>query len=97
MGRNEDALAAHRSVLAARRALAAEPGAGAAAQAEVGRSLTEVAGLLESAGKTDEALAAYREAEGVLAGPAAESPEARAALAACRSRMGWLPDHDRQE
>ena len=74
VGRNADALAAHRSVLAARRALAAEPGAGASAQADVGRSLTEVAGLLESAGKTDEALAAYREAEAVLSGPAAGSP-----------------------
>jgi serine/threonine-protein kinase len=88
VGRNADALAAHRSVLAARRALAAEPRADAAAQADVGLSLTEVAGLLESAGKTDEALAIYREAEGVLSGPATESPEARAALAACRSRTG---------
>jgi serine/threonine-protein kinase len=90
VGRNADALAEHRSVLAARRALAAEPGAGAAVNAEVGRSLTEVAGLIESAGKTDEALAAYREAEGVLSGPAAESPEGRAALAACRSRLGFF-------
>ena len=88
VGRNADALAAHRSVLEARRAMASESEAGAAARAEVGRSLTEVAGLLESAGKTDEALAAYREAEGVLSGRAAGSPEARAALAACRSRMG---------
>ena len=88
VGRNADALATHRSVLAARRELAAEPGAQAGAQAEVGRSLTEVAGLLESAGKTDEALAAYREAEGLLSGAASSSPETRAALAACRSRMG---------
>src|SRR5271170_685724 len=66
VGRNADALATHRSVLAARRELAAEPGAEAEAHADVGRSLTEVAGLLESAGKTDEALAAYREAEGLL-------------------------------
>ncbi len=58
--------------------------------ADVGRSLTEVAGLLESAGKTDEALAAYREAEAVLSGPAAESPQARAVLADCRSRMGFF-------
>jgi serine/threonine-protein kinase len=90
VGRNADALAAHRSILAARRELAAEPGADAAAQAEVGRSLTEIAGLLESAGKTDLALAAYREAEGALAGVASRAPEARAALAACRSRMGGL-------
>jgi len=88
VGRNADALATHRSVLAARRELAAEPAADAAAHADVGRSLTEVAGLLESAGKTDEALAAYREAESLLSGAASGSPEARAALASCRSRMG---------
>ena len=88
VGRNADALAAHRSVLAARREFAAGPGATAESLADVGRSLTEVAGLLESAGKTDKALAAYREAEGLLTGPASSSPEARAALAACRSRMG---------
>ncbi|MFO0952506.1 MAG: serine/threonine-protein kinase [Isosphaeraceae bacterium] len=78
VGRNTTALAAHRSVLEARRTLAAEPHAGAAAQADVGRSLTEVAGLLEEAGRTDEALASYREAEEVLAGLASTSPEARA-------------------
>ncbi|MGO9465621.1 MAG: tetratricopeptide repeat protein [Isosphaeraceae bacterium] len=88
VGRNADALAAHLSVLAARRELAALPGAGAADEADVGRSLTEVAGLLESAGKTDLALDAYREAEGLLSREASSSPEARAALAACRSRMG---------
>ena len=43
VGRNEDALAAHRAVLAAREALAAEPGAGAVAKVDVGRSLTAVA------------------------------------------------------
>ncbi len=88
VGRNADAMAAHRSVLEARRELASGLGADASAHADVGRSLTEVAGLLELAGKTDEALAAYREAEGVLSGPASESPAARAALADCRSRMG---------
>jgi eukaryotic-like serine/threonine-protein kinase len=90
VGRTADALAAHRSVLASRRALAAEPGAGEAATPDVGRSLTEIARLLESAGKTEEALAACREAEALLAGPASGSPEARSALAACRSRMGGL-------
>ncbi len=90
VGRNADALVAHRAVLEARRALAAEPRASAAVEADVGRSLTEIAGLLESAGKTDEALAAYREAEAVLSGPSAESSQARAALADCRSRMGFF-------
>ena len=36
VGRKEDALAAHRAVLAAREALLAEPGTGAAARADVG-------------------------------------------------------------
>ncbi len=90
VGRSEDALAAHRAVLAAREALAAEPGAGVVAEVDVGRSLNAVAGLLEATGKTDEALATYRRSESLLAGPAGADPSARAALAACRSRMGWL-------
>jgi serine/threonine-protein kinase len=90
VGRNADALTAHRAVLEARRAMAGEPGADDAARADVGRSLTEVAGLLEASGKTDDAMAAYREAESVLSGPASRSPEARAVLAACRSRMGFF-------
>ena len=90
VGRNEDALAAHRAVLAAREALAAEPGAGALAKVELGRSLIAVAGLLEATGKTDEALASYRRSESLLAGLAGADPSARATLAACRSGMGWL-------
>jgi tetratricopeptide (TPR) repeat protein len=90
VGRTADALAAHRSVLSARRAMAAKPGAGPASTAEVGRSLTEVARLLESSGKNDEAMAAYREAEALLTGPASGSPEVRSAVADSRSRMGWL-------
>ncbi len=90
VGRTEDALAAHRAVLAARESLAAEPGAGVAAKVNVGRSLIAVAGLLDAANKTDEALASYRGAESLLAGPAGADPSARAALAACRSAMGWL-------
>ena len=81
-------------MLAAREALAAEPGADAGVTVDVGRSLTAVAGLLEATGKTDEALAAYRRSEALLAGPAGSDPAARAALAACRSRLGWLlSDH----
>ena len=90
VGRNEDALAAHRAVLAAREALAAEPGAGALAKVDVGYSLIAVAMLLEATGKTDEALACHRRAESLLAGPAGADPSARAALATCRSYMGWL-------
>ncbi len=90
VGRREDALAGHRSVLAAREALASEPGAGAAAKVDVGRSLLAVAALLEVTGQTADALAEYRRSESLLAGQAGTDPEARAALAACRSRMALL-------
>jgi eukaryotic-like serine/threonine-protein kinase len=90
VGRNEDALATHRAVLAAREALAAEPAAGALATVDIGRSLIAVAGLLEATGKTDEALASYRRSESLLAGLAGADPSARAALAACRSKLGYL-------
>jgi serine/threonine-protein kinase len=87
VGRPEEALAAHRAALAAREALAAEPGADAGVTVEVGRSLTAAAGLLYATGKTDEALAAYRHSEALLAGPAGSDA---AALAACRSLLGQL-------
>jgi serine/threonine protein kinase/tetratricopeptide (TPR) repeat protein len=90
VGRKEDALKAHRAALAAREALAAEPGAGAAATVDVGRSLTAVAGLREATGKTDEARATYRRSESLLAGLAGTDATARAALADCRSRLGRL-------
>ena len=51
VGRKEDALKAHRAALAAREALAAEPGAGAAATVDVGRSLTAVAAAAGSDGE----------------------------------------------
>ena len=93
VGRNEDALAAHRQVLAARLALAAEPGADVKTRVGVGRSLTAVAGLLSAVGKTDLAEATYRKAETLLADLARSSSStqaARAALAYCRSEMGTL-------
>ncbi len=93
VGRKEDALAAHRQVLAAREALAAEPGADVETRVDVGRSLTTVAGLLSATGKTDEAEATYRKAETLLADLARSSPSipaARAALANCRTGMGRL-------
>jgi eukaryotic-like serine/threonine-protein kinase len=87
LGRFDDALTAHRAVLAAREALVAEPGADVAATVDAGRSVTAVAGLLR---KMDDALAAYRRAVSLLEGPAGADPKARAALADCRSRMGSL-------
>ncbi len=90
VGRREDALAAHRAVLAAREALAAEPGAGARATLDLSQSLVAIAELLDATGKADDALATYTRAEGLLAGPANADPEARAALASCRSSHGYL-------
>ena len=87
VGRQEAALAAHQAVLAAREALAAEPGADTGAKVDVGRSLTAIADVLDSTGKSDEALAVYRRSESLLAGLAGSDPAARAALAACRTQM----------
>ena len=90
VGRTEAALAAHRAVLAAREALAAEPGADTDVKVDVGKSLTAIAYMLHRSGKTDEGLAACRRSESLLAGLAGSDPVARAALAACRSRMAVL-------
>jgi serine/threonine-protein kinase len=87
---NDAALAAHRRVLSRREELAAEPGVDAETQADVGHSLTKVAGLLEATGKTDEALATYHEAERKLAALAPASLSARSALASCHSQLGRL-------
>jgi tetratricopeptide (TPR) repeat protein len=89
IGRTEAALATHRAVLEAREALAAEQGADNGVKADVGRSLTAVATLLNLIGKSDEALAAYRRAESLLAGVPSD-PAARAALAECRTLMTRL-------
>ena len=59
-------------------ALAAGPQANAEAKRHVGRSLTAIATLLEGAGKTDAAVATYREAEALLAARAASAPSAAA-------------------
>ncbi|MFI5461229.1 MAG: tetratricopeptide repeat protein [Isosphaerales bacterium] len=93
VGRPEDALSAHRQVLAAREAPAAGSQADPELKADVGRSLTAVAGLLESTGRTKEAEATYRKAETLLielAPTLADAAAARAVLANCRSRLGWL-------
>jgi eukaryotic-like serine/threonine-protein kinase len=90
VGRKDAALAAHRSVLAEREAIAAEPGADVEAKVNVGRSLIEVATLLDATGKTGEALTAYRRSEAMLAGLAGSDPAARAALAAGRTSIGRL-------
>ncbi len=93
VGRKEEALAAHRAALKARKALAAGPKADAETSADVGRSLTAIATLLEGVAKTDDAVATYREAEALLAARAASAPAAaqvQAALADCRSRLGYL-------
>jgi serine/threonine-protein kinase len=93
VGRIEDALAAHRAVLAAREALEAETGAAPGVKTDLGRSMTAVAFLLYSTGEVDAALRAYRRSESLLTGVADSDPDARAALAACRTRMTRLLVH----
>ena len=93
VGKPEDALAAHRQVLAARLALAAETPADADIKADVGRSLTAVADLLETTGRTEEAEVTYRKAESLLvelAPTIAEGGAARAVLADCRRSLGMF-------
>jgi eukaryotic-like serine/threonine-protein kinase len=90
VGRTEDALAAHRQVLAAREALASEPGADAWVKADVARSLFAIAVLLEATGKVGEAEGAYRRSESLLADLAPADASARAVLAAGRSELGYL-------
>ena len=90
VGRSEDALAAHRAVLARREALAADPAADPEAKADVGRSLTAVASVLEATSKAEEAEAAYRKAEAILVSLAGSSPSAPAALAACRALLARM-------
>ncbi len=92
VGRKEDALTAHRSVLAAREAMAAEPEADLETRVEVGRSLTEVTSLLDLMGRADEALAVYRRLES-LAGSAGSDPTARAELAGCCTRLARVLQH----
>ena len=93
LGLKEAALAAHRRVLSARAALAAEPGAGSEAAADVGRSLAAVGLLHWDAGRADEAQEAFRTAEARLAEALRATPgdvSVRAALGAAREKLGWL-------
>ena len=91
VGRKEDALAVHRAVLARREALAADPAADPETKADVGRSLTAVAYVLSTIGKTGEAEATYRKAEALLADLSRTAPSAaQAALASCRTLLGDL-------
>jgi serine/threonine-protein kinase len=90
IGRTEDALAAHRAVLAERETLANEPEADLGAKADVCRSLTDVAALLHTTGKIEDAITMYRRAETELAAISGSDAGVRSALAKCRSRMARL-------
>jgi eukaryotic-like serine/threonine-protein kinase len=93
VGRKEDALAAHRNVLAAREALASEPGVGDEARADIGRSLIAIGSLMDQTGETNEAVQTYRRAETLLACLVGRDPgadQARSSLADCRCRLGVL-------
>ncbi len=87
VGSAEAALAAHQAVLALRQNLAKAAGADAGVNADVGRSLTAVASVLDLTGKRNEGMAMYRRSEALLAQFADSDPAARGALAACRTAM----------
>ena len=93
IGQKEDALAVHRAVLTRREGLASNPAADLETKADVGRSLTAIAGLLSSINQTDEAEAAYQKAEALLADLNQATPSSspvRTALARCRMQFGYL-------
>jgi serine/threonine-protein kinase len=87
VGDKAAALAVDREVLAAREALAAEPGADPDTKADVGRTLVAISKLLGEIGKRDDQFATIRRAEALLADAARSSPSSAAvqdALALCR-------------
>ena len=88
VGRRRSA-AAHRAVLTTREA-GGRARADIETRVDIGRSLTKVALLLHSTGKTDEALAAFRRSESLLATCAGSKPRRGPALAACRAQMAHL-------
>src|SRR5262249_12497306 len=93
LGLKEAALAAHRRVLAARGALAAEPEAGSEAVADLGRSLAALGKLHWHAGWADEAREALLAAEARLAEALRAAPRdasLRAVLGESRASMGEL-------
>ena len=80
-------------MLGAREALAAEPGAGSDAAADVGRSLAAIGLLHWDAGRADEGWEAFRTAEARLAEALRAAPgdvSVRANLGASREKLGGL-------
>ena len=75
VGRAEDALSAHRAVLAARDTLAARPGADAETKSDLGLSLRAVAGLLRSTGRGLEARPLLERAQALYEGLTTAQPE----------------------
>ncbi len=93
IGRTEDALAAHRQVLAAREALAAEFPENFAVKTEVGRSLRVVGNLLDITGRATEAEPTLRKALALLAKPApmvAAADTAGAVRASCQTCLASI-------
>jgi serine/threonine-protein kinase len=84
------ALALYREVLAAREALAAEPGADPETKADVGRTLLAISVQLDHTDKTDDGLATIRRAEALMVDAARSSTSAAVqdALASCQLYLG---------
>ena len=94
VGRPEDALAAHRQVLAAREALAAEPGGRRRRRSRRRPEPDRDRRAARDDGKDRRGEATYRRAESAAGGPGeARTDGAGARLANCRSRLGWLLLH----
>jgi serine/threonine-protein kinase len=92
VGDDAGALALLREVLAAREALAAEPGADPDTKADVGHTLIAISFRLGEIGKTDEKFATLRRAEALLVDAARSSPPSTSvqdALARCRLNLGY--------
>ena len=91
VGRQEDALALHRRVLAGREALAAAQGADPATAVDVARSLLAIGKALEATGQMAEALATLERARSTLAGADGSPPEdaaGRSTFAAVEAQSG---------
>jgi serine/threonine protein kinase len=89
VGRKEDALSAHRRVLAYRQQLTSEARGNADTIADLGRSMTAVGELHEAIGQIAEAESTYRAADARMVAASA-TPAVRSALGDCRGRLGRL-------
>ena len=75
VGDKQNALAAHRQLLATRRSLAAKPAATIATKADVAESLSAVAHIQEQIGASNDSIKSFREAESLLLSLVNQAPQ----------------------